>query len=673
MYIDKLEYKNVGPISEMVLNTRKSKNRTPVPLVLVGKNGSGKSIFLSNIVDSFYEIADKVYDNATENSEGGHQYYKEISPEQIQIGKNYMVSHICMSQGDSRIEYVFKSGEYEFEEFRKVSEIDINLNWNSEVNYKNVVGDNKKINDAFEKNIVCFFGPERYAKPSWMGKLYYPKEEMDTYSVRPRYARKLNNPITAMNLPEMTLQWLFDVIADSRADLERNKTNGYTIVFPSTNDINLLSISRKNAEEVMSAILGEKIVFRMGNRSEGKHRLSILRENDRTLLVPSLGALSTGQMALFNMFSTIIRYADTDDINLSHKLNDIEGIVIIDEIELHLHSKLQREVLPELIALFPRIQFIITSHSPLFLLGMKEKFTDDGFDIIEMPSGKKVSTEEFSEFENAYHYYTETEKFQETLKKMIDAKHEKPLIITEGSTDWKHMKAAYNELVHDSRCKEWLSELDFEFLEYEPENGKTEGDIKLKMGGSQLKTMCEQYSMLRQPQKMIFIADCDVPDVKKSLQSGDEYKNWSNNVYSLCLPIPKIRQKTPDICIEHLYSDEEITRECHCDDGESRRLFIGNEFDDAGFSVGEEKYFCENRNSCGPGKINIIDGSDKKKVIKPWDGGVKKNYALSKMEFAKRILNKEKPFDNMDFSNFIPLFEIIKKILNEPYAEVDKK
>lgn len=43
------------------------------------------------------------------------------------------------------------------------------------------------------------------------------------------------------------------------------------------------------------------------------------------------------------------------------------------------------------------------------------------------------------------------------------------------------------------------------------------------------------------------------------------------------------------------------------------------------------------------------------------------------MEFAKRILNKEKPFDNMDFSNFIPLFEIIKKVLNESYAEVDKK
>ena len=44
------------------------------------------------------------------------------------------------------------------------------------------------------------------------------------------------------------------------------------------------------------------------------------------------------------------------------------------------------------------------------------------------------------------------------------------------------------------------------------------------------------------------------------------------------------------------------------------------------------------------------------------------------MEFAKRILNKEKPFDNMDFSNFIlPLFEIIKKSIEWTICwEVDK-
>ena len=43
------------------------------------------------------------------------------------------------------------------------------------------------------------------------------------------------------------------------------------------------------------------------------------------------------------------------------------GIVLIDEIELHLHPKWQREVIPALLATFPGIQFIVTTHSPQVL------------------------------------------------------------------------------------------------------------------------------------------------------------------------------------------------------------------------------------------------------------------------------------------------------------------
>lgn len=43
------------------------------------------------------------------------------------------------------------------------------------------------------------------------------------------------------------------------------------------------------------------------------------------------------------------------------------GIVLIDEIETHLHLKLKKAVLPMLVALFPNIQFIVTSHSPFVL------------------------------------------------------------------------------------------------------------------------------------------------------------------------------------------------------------------------------------------------------------------------------------------------------------------
>ena len=40
-----------------------------------------------------------------------------------------------------------------------------------------------------------------------------------------------------------------------------------------------------------------------------------------------------------------------------------EGIVLIDEIETHLHIGLQKKILPFLIGFFPNIQFIVTTHS----------------------------------------------------------------------------------------------------------------------------------------------------------------------------------------------------------------------------------------------------------------------------------------------------------------------
>lgn len=43
------------------------------------------------------------------------------------------------------------------------------------------------------------------------------------------------------------------------------------------------------------------------------------------------------------------------------------GIVLIDEIELHLHPQWQQDIIENLRSLFPNIQFIITTHSPIVL------------------------------------------------------------------------------------------------------------------------------------------------------------------------------------------------------------------------------------------------------------------------------------------------------------------
>jgi hypothetical protein len=44
---------------------------------------------------------------------------------------------------------------------------------------------------------------------------------------------------------------------------------------------------------------------------------------------------------------------------------DVDGIVLIDEVDQHLHPTWQRTIGPGLVSVFPRIQFIVTSHSPL--------------------------------------------------------------------------------------------------------------------------------------------------------------------------------------------------------------------------------------------------------------------------------------------------------------------
>lgn len=51
-------------------------------------------------------------------------------------------------------------------------------------------------------------------------------------------------------------------------------------------------------------------------------------------------------------------------------LADMEGLVLIDEIDLHLHPKWQLGLIPTLKRVFPKLQFIVTTHSPMVLPGL---------------------------------------------------------------------------------------------------------------------------------------------------------------------------------------------------------------------------------------------------------------------------------------------------------------
>jgi hypothetical protein len=141
-----------------------------------------------------------------------------------------------------------------------------------------------------------------------------------------------------------------------------------------------------------------------------------------------------------NLFLSIIRDFDLSG-GSSESIGDVEGIVIVDEIDSHLHTCHQKEVLPDLIASFPKVQFIITTHSPLFVLGMEEKFGTDGFKIVNMPNGETVLASDFSEFTAAYEAFKQTSRYRHEVAEAMKL-NARPILFVEGDYDIRYIKKA---------------------------------------------------------------------------------------------------------------------------------------------------------------------------------------------------------------------------------------
>jgi len=83
-------------------------------------------------------------------------------------------------------------------------------------------------------------------------------------------------------------------------------------------------------------------------------------------VVFEMDRLSLGEQVFISLVTTIacevVKYSNEDE-----DLLDSELLIIIDEIDLHLHPKWQRRIVPALRETFPNCQFIITTHSPQVL------------------------------------------------------------------------------------------------------------------------------------------------------------------------------------------------------------------------------------------------------------------------------------------------------------------
>lgn len=639
MYINNIFIENMGAIERLQLTAQQllKPDQSPKLLILVGQNGTGKTTLLSSIVDSLYELSNNAFSDILPKNGAGYRYFRISGASNIRVGSDYAFAYINYKDKESNeYQYIEKNGKISLNELKDKTQKLLTLTIpDQNGNFKQVTNteESSKFKEDFSSNSYCYFPSDRYELPYWLNRETIKQSEQ--FIDVKRFSDQLDREILVRRSIDDIKQWILDVFLDSRADLVFNGQFVSTKI--DTQTLRLLKQAIENIENIISKIVQKDISIDLNFRGHGHSRIKLIEKSSGNIFSPTLDNLSAGQSTLLGIFATIIKYSDRKEILKSINLNEIQGIVIIDEVDLHLHIELQYQVLPQLIKLFPKVQFIITTHSPFLLAGISNNFKSDDYLMVNMPDGMPIErADDFVEFTKAYGLFKDiTNAYKDELnilKKEISSSN-KPLIITEGKTDWKHLVAAYEKLKNEYHGFE------IEFLRF---------DEELKMGSSALKTMLENLKNVPQSRKIIGIFDRDESNIVKDY-GGTPYTDLGNNVYALC--IPKISDELDQISIEYYYSETDLkTQDKNC-----RRLFDGLEFHKSGNSKCGN-YQAQEKNKTS--KQVIIDNGVYLTSDPEWTTSV----ALSKNNFADFILKKEVNFSDIDFSNFRKIFGIIQDI-----------
>lgn len=444
MYFKHITLENVGPIEKLDFEFPINEDGTPKPVFFVGENGSGKSIVLSHLVNFLVSAKQLAFDNAETDS---GKVYKIRSPRYITIGKDYSYSKVITNSDEYQIEWSLNRIASEYTS--PPNNPDWHLIPHNESNlFKSSVETKDKSLNLFSKSVVLYLPPNRFEEPAWLNihNLNAKANYTDLRNITGYSDRKM---IDYSPLKE-NQNWLLDLLFDRHVfdmkilNIPLNPTESSEETTPEISFFGGFSgASASLFEEILKGIniiLQKNRSLRFGVGTRHDRVISIMDKETNEQVVPNLFQLSTGETLLLNLYLSILRDFDLANGSFS-RLEDVSGVVIIDEIDMHLHTTFQRTILPKLIKLFPKIQFIATTHSPLLLLGLEKELGADKITIINLPEGKEISVSSFSEFGAAYDAFKETQAFTKDLEKAI-SESTKPLLYVEGDYDTKYLKKA---------------------------------------------------------------------------------------------------------------------------------------------------------------------------------------------------------------------------------------
>lgn len=618
--------------------------------VLSSENGRGKTTIMSYIVDALYEIAKRTYSKSFE----GHDtaFYRISSGAEMLDSTKISLVYIRFSYQGENIDYLDARGAITKESYEKmplplnpipISVIASNRLPGDVYKFCHFFNNSAKHESIFSNHLATYFPAYRYELPAYLNEIYQPKAK--SFNIVKRFNGVLPNPIEVVEGIDRIAPWLLDVVLDWKVYEDKKAYKlpggGQEII-----DKTLEAILWHNVCEVLQwALLAKResviIRFGIGRRNNSNSRVSVvgeLPEAGKQLLSPSISHLSSGEKGLLCVFGEILRQAD--NIHQNIQVDEIDGLVLVDEIDKHLHIRLQKEALPRLFDSFFNLQYIVSSHSPFLNMGLAD-YGRIPCQIIDLDAGGVSCAPRNNQlYQQVYEMMLNdkvnfAKQIADLQKELDEIVTTKVLVVTEGKTD----------IIHINKAKEKLGiTLDYDTIVPE----------KQPDGESDLLDMLKQIAKTPNEHKIIGIFDCDTKTTKGFVQP---YVSLGNNVYAFKIQPPqkRIDNGQSEISIEYLYSDDEVKTMLP----NGTRLFFGTEFSAQTNRSLENPDLCLTRSNFG-GSDKIIENTGKQAVYDAQGN----NYLAKKSDFAQAIADETIEISEASWENFRHIFDMIETINN---------
>lgn len=525
-FLQKAVFKNRAPFQNLIMNF----SENDVSLIS-SENGKGKTTILSHIADAFFEMAKPFYTNEFEGKE--NKFYRVSSLIfNLDQGQPSFV-YFRFKASDQVIDYVDIRNQCSESQYNEAIPLENKIPFNKlephlkEKNFIKSFSNNlteKIVNTVFLNNLISYFPSYRYEVPGYLNDTYRISLNFEN---RARYSGFLPNPIEITSGLSVLANWVMDVVLDIRA----NNRGPESLLFQHLNSIISKTLISKGKGELR---------FGIGPRGQGGTRIQILENKENGFQIyPTIFNLSSGESSLLCLFGELLRQADNFKTNIQTK--DITGIVLVDEIDKHLHIKLQKEALPKLLEIFPNVQFILTSHSPFVSLGVAEVSPQRSKQIC-LETGLSIQPFNDPQYQEVYSMIIqENQNFKKLYEGIISQIEESRAlqVITEGKNN-EHISTA-------------IAVIERSLLE----KVKIISGSEDRSGDQQLKNTFDIMANAKHTGKFLFVWDCDSASKADSV---NETANFFKFSFQKDEANSKAKKGIENLYDERFFSDEVYDR-----------------------------------------------------------------------------------------------------------------